>query len=265
MAQTSRTSRTERLLRGEAGSMMVEALVAAAILLGGGAATIAAYDSTTRASHSSEREAEAVAIAEKELERVISRPYAQVNDCMAPAAGTGRSDDPQSWVQGTQLFVARNFRPRGGYSTPPPADLSTTNRLALEPFAVSNTTGCVLPEEDASSTGVQSTSKVTHTKLFRFITYAGGACAGNLTSSVSGALASSSLLSTLQTTLNSTVSTDIGALCAALPTQQSKRITIAVVLNQVANGAGLKYPVYVSALIADPSAALHVSTGNVLG
>ena len=64
MARILKTSPIERL-RGERGSMLVEALVAAAILLGGGAATIVAWDSTTRASHTAEREAEAVEIAEK--------------------------------------------------------------------------------------------------------------------------------------------------------------------------------------------------------
>src|SRR5205823_14011134 len=98
MARTSRTMRTDRL-RSEAGSIMIEALVAAAILLGGAAATITAFDSTTQASHTSEREAEAVSIAEKELERIVGEPYAQINNCAAPSAGTGRSDDPQSWVQ----------------------------------------------------------------------------------------------------------------------------------------------------------------------
>jgi hypothetical protein len=35
--------------------MMIEALVAVAIILGGGLATVAAFDSTTRASHTAER------------------------------------------------------------------------------------------------------------------------------------------------------------------------------------------------------------------
>ena len=102
--------------------MLVEALVAAVILLSGGAATVVAYDSTTRASHTAEREAEAVAIAEKELERIVSMPYGQIANCTTPTSGTGRSDDPNSWIQSGQLFVARNFRPQGGYATPPPAD-----------------------------------------------------------------------------------------------------------------------------------------------
>ena len=146
---------------------MVEALIAAAILLGGGAATIVAFDSITRASHTSERAAEAVAIAEKELERIISKPSAQINDCTMPPAGTGRSDDPQSWVQGGQFFVARNFRPAGSYASPPPADLSASNKLALEPFAVSNIAGCIPTQEDASTAGLASTSKINHTKLYR--------------------------------------------------------------------------------------------------
>ena len=245
--------------------MMVEALVAAAILLGGGAATIAAFDSTTRASHTSEREAEAVAIAEKELERIVTKPYAQINDCVVPGAGTGRSDDPQSWVQGTSFFVARNFRPSGGYAAPPPADLSSSNRVAVEPFAISNTTGCVLPEEDAASSGVQGASKINHTKLFRFITYQGAQCASTLGSSVTGSLSSSSLLGTTQTTLTSTASADLSTLCGSIATQQAKRITVAVVLNQVGNGAGLKYPVYLSTLVTNPNASLHAATGTVLG
>lgn len=245
--------------------MIVEALVAAAILLGGGLATIGAFDSITRASHTSEREAEAVAIAEKQLELIVTRPYGQIADCALPATGTGRSDDPGSWIQGSQLFVARNLRPTGGYASPPPADLSAANRLAVEPFAVSAAAGCVPPVEDASTAGVASDSKINHTKLFRFITYQGGQCAGNLATTVSGSLASSSLLGTTQTSLTSTASADVSALCTAMGTQQAKRVTIAVVLNKVGNDAGLKYPVYVSALIPDPNAALHAATSTVIG
>jgi hypothetical protein len=257
MAPTSRTTRTERL-RGQAGSVMVEALVAAAIIAGGGAATIAAFNSTTRASHSAEREAEAVSLAEKELERVVTKPFAQINDCVTPGAGSGRSDDPRSWVQGSQLFVARNFRPKGGFATPPAADLSPANQLALEPIAVSNTSGCVLAEEDASSAGVEAGSKVNHTKVFRFISYSAQQCAGNVTATVGGSLASSSLLGSLQTSMTSTTTTNLNALCTAMSGQQFKRVTIAVVLNQLANGAGLKYPVYVSAIVPDPSTTLQI-------
>jgi hypothetical protein len=246
--------------------MLIEVLVAAAILIGGIAGTVAAFDSTTRASHTAEREAEAVSIAEKELERVVSKPFSQINDCTAPSSGTGRSDDPQSWVQNGRLFVARNFRPTSGaYATPPPADLSSSNELALESFAVSNTTGCVLPLEDASASGVSNDSKIAHTKLFRFITNVGAQCASNLTTTVSGSLTGSApLLGTLSATLNSTTATDLSTLCGTMGVQQAKRVTIAVVLNQLSNNAGLRYPVYVSTLVADPNASLHVSTGNVL-
>jgi hypothetical protein len=245
--------------------MLIEALVAAAILLGGGAATIVAWDSTTRASHTAEREAEAVAIAEKELERIVSKPYAQIVNCTTPPAGTGRSDDPSSWVQGGQLFVPRNFRPNSGYATPPPADLSAGNRLALEPLVVSNSAGCVVPEDDAASTGVQSNSKITHTKLFRFISARGEQCASNVATTVSGSLASTALVGTTQTAITSTANADVGALCGTMGTQQAKRVTVAVVLNQIDNGAGLKYPVYVSTLIPNPDASLHVATGTVIG
>jgi hypothetical protein len=263
MARTSRTSRTERL-RHEAGSMMIEALVAAVILLGGGAATLVAFDSITRASHTSEREAEAVAIAEKELERIASKPYAQIANCSTPPAGTGRSDDPQSWVQGNQFFVARNFRPTGGYAAPPPANLSAANRLALEPFVVSNAAGCIPPQEDASSAGVQSNSKIDHTKLYRFVSSQPGLCASTLNATVGGSLSSSSLLATVQASLAATTATDLATLCSTIQTQEAKRITVAVVLNQTSNGAGLKYPVYVSTVVLDPNAALHAATGTVI-
>jgi hypothetical protein len=264
MAPTLRTSATERL-RDQAGSMIIEALVAAAILLGGGLATISAFDSITRASHTSEREAEAVAIAEKQLELIVSKPYAQIANCALPATGTGRSDDPGSWIQGTQLFVARNFRPSGGYASPPPVDVGAANRLAIEPFAVSAAVGCVPPLEDASTAGVASDSKINHTKLFRFITYQSGQCAGTLATMVSGSLTSSSLLGATQTALTSTASADVSALCTAMGAQQAKRVTVAVVLNKVGNDAGLKYPVYVSTLIPDPNASLHAATSTVLG
>jgi hypothetical protein len=257
MARISRTSRTDRL-RGQSGSIMVEALVAAAIVLGGGAATIVAYDSTTRASHTSEREAEAVAIAEKELERVVTKPFAQINDCVAPSAGTGRSDDPESWIQGGQFFVPRNFRPNGSYANPPAADLSSGNRLALEPLVVSNTAGCVLPVEDSSSAGVQSDSKISHTKLYRFVTYTAVPCSSTIGTTVTGSLASSSLLGTLQTSLTNTAGANLPGVCSRMATQDAKRVTIAVVLNQVANGAGLKYPVYVSTLVPDLNSTLAI-------
>jgi hypothetical protein len=245
--------------------MLIEALVAATILIGGIAATLVAFDSTTRASHTSEREAEAVAIAEKELERIVNKPYAQIANCTTPPAGTGRSDDPSSWVQGDQLFVPRDFRPNGGFATPPPVDLSVANRAAIEPFIVSSTAGCILPEDDASTTGVQSDSKITHTKLFRFVSGRGEQCASNLATAVSGSLSSSTLVGTLQTTVTSTASTDVSALCATMGVQQAKRVTVAVVLNQVGNDAGLKYPVYVSTLIPNPDASLHAATGTVIG
>jgi hypothetical protein len=236
--------------------MMIEALVAAAIILGGGLATIAAFDSTTRASHTAEREAEAVSIAEKELERVVTKPFAQINDCVAPDAGTGLASDPKSWIQGTRLFVAKNFRPSGDFATAPPVDLAASNQLALEPIATSNTTGCVQPEESASSAGVEDDSKLAHTKIFRFISYSAQQCAGNVSATVGGSLASSSLAGTLQTSMTSTATTNLGLLCTAMSGQEFKRVTIAVTLNQVANGAGLKYPVYVTTLIPNPDTAL---------
>jgi hypothetical protein len=244
--------------------MMIEALVAAALILGGGMAVLAAFDSTTRASHTAEREAESVAIAEKGLERIVTKPYAQVNNCTIPAAGTGRSDDPASWVQGNQLFVPRSFRPAGGWSSPPPADLSAGNRLALEPFAVDSAAGCVEPLVDASTTGVASDSKIAHTKVYRFVSYQAGTCASTLNTTVTGSLSSSSLAGTLQASLTAEASADLSRVCNTIQTQQAKRITVAVVLSQVGNGAGLKYPVYVSTLILDPDAALHAATGNVL-
>jgi hypothetical protein len=264
MERTLATSRTDRL-RCEAGAMLIDALVAAAIMLGGGLATIAAYDSTTRASHTAEREAEAVAIAEKELERIVSKPYAQINDCTTPGAGTGRADDPNSWVQGTQFFVAADFRPKGSYATPPNVDITPANRLALESFSVANTSGCVVPQDDGSSVGISSDSKINHSKIFRFVTYQGQQCASNVGAAVVASLASSSLAGSAQTTLTTTAAADVGTLCTAMSTQQAKRVTVAVVLNQVGNNAGLKYPVYVSTLITDPDASLHAGTGTVLG
>jgi hypothetical protein len=245
--------------------MMIEALIAAAILLGGGGATVLAFTSITKASHTSEREAEAVTIAEKELERIVSKPYAQINNCSTPVAGTGRSDDPASWVQGSSFFVPRNFRPTGGYATPPAADLSVSNRVALEPFAVSNTAGCVPPQDDASNAGVSSTSKINHTKLYRFISSRGEQCASNVGSTVTGSLSSSALNGALQTTITSTAAADLATVCGVMGTQQAKRVTVAVVLNQVDNRAGLKYPVYVSTLIPNPDAALHAATSTVIG
>jgi hypothetical protein len=236
--------------------MLVEALVAAAIILGGGLATIAAFDSTTRASHTAEREAEAVSIAEKELERVVTKPFSQINDCVLPDAGTGLANDPKSWVQGTKLFVARNFRPRGAFATAPPVDLGASNQLALEPIATSNTTGCVQPEESASASGVEDDSKVAHTKIFRFISYSAQQCAGDISATVGGSLASSSLVGSVQASLTSTTTTNLGLLCTAMSGQEFKRVTIAVTLSQVANDAGLKYPVYVTTLIPNPDTAL---------
>jgi hypothetical protein len=236
--------------------MMIEALVAVAIILGGGLATVAAFDSTTRASHTAEREAEAVSIAEKELERIVTKPFAQINDCVLPDSGTGFANDPKSWVQGTKLFVARNFRPTGAFATAPPVDVGASNQLALEPIATSNTTGCVQPEESASSAGIEDDSKVAHTKIFRFISYSAQQCAGDVSATVGGSLASSSLAGALQTSVTSTTTANLGLLCTAMSGQEFKRVTVAVTLDQVSNGAGLKYPVYVTTLIPNPDTAL---------
>ena len=112
---------------------------------------------------------------------------------------------------------------------------------------------------------MQADSKMVHTKLYRFVSSSGEQCASNLAATVSGSLASSTLVGAAQATVTSTASADVGALCGAMGTQQAKRVTVAVVLNKLANGAGLKYPVYVSTLIPNPDAALHAATGTVIG
>ena len=77
----------------------------------------------------------------------------------------------------------------------------------------------------------------------------------------------------MQSSLNSTLvqagspprpATDIGTVCSAMGSQEAKRVTVAVVLNRLDNGAGLHYPIYVSTLIPNPNASLHAG-GSVIG
>jgi hypothetical protein len=245
--------------------MLVEALVAAAIVLAGGLATLIAFDSITRASHTAERQAEAAALAEKEIERIVGKPYSQINDCALPGPGTGRADDPKSFVGGDgRLHVPNSWRP-AGYAAPPAVDLADGTRFAyVESFAVDPGAGCLPAQEDASTAGVQSESRIAHTKIYRFITYQGAQCSPSLAPSLTGALSGSLLSAPFSATLTATATADVGALCGATLAQEAKRVTVAVTLNQVDNQAGLRYPVYVSTLVPNPDAGLHAATGMVI-
>jgi hypothetical protein len=264
MARTLRTTRTSRA-RDERGSMLVEALVAAAIVVAGGLATLVAFDSITRSSHTAERQAEAVALAEKEIERIVGKPYAQINDCTMPGPGTGKADDPKSFVGADgKLHVPKSWRP-AGFATPPAVDLADGSRYSyVESFALNAGAGCLQPQEDASTAGVQGASRIAHTKIHRFITYQGAQCAPSLAATVTGALSGSLLSATFSATLTAVATADVSALCGATLAQEAKRVTVAVTLNRVDNQAGLRYPVYVSTLVPNPDAGLHAATGTVL-
>jgi type II secretory pathway pseudopilin PulG len=266
----------------QGGFTIVESLVAMVLVVGGLLAVVSVFAHASAGVHTGEREAQATAVAERALEQLLARPYAELANCKlsgeVPVNTTGSTgvDDPTSWVSpgsAARLLVKSNYKVVGSGSA---GGVGATG----EPFVFNESGSCRLnPTTDG--TGViagplpvtsASGSRLTGWKIFRFITWYDDHCGGSLgtdPATLGGQV--DGLISGLLGTLNSILrpmfdqanilrKQQIGVFCGSLT--DAKRITIAVVAPRLADGAGPALPVYLSAMVPDPNAGTGINTGK---
>jgi len=290
MARTLRTSPTD-IRRDESGFSIVETLVALVILVVGLLATLSTFDSAVFGSHTAERGSEAAAIAERELERMLARPYDELVNCTnggtTPAHGGTDSRDPTYLIQSgaTPTLLIRNH-PRIDSDTSMVPGVASAGEL----FVLDSESSPACSVSGNDGTGVVSgplpattdtSDRLFGTKVYRFITwYDEPLCVVSGASTIAGSVnvvaAASGLIgvvlnsvNTLIVELSASVSAAINAnvdgegeaaidlLCANH--RDAKRITVAVVLPRVGNSAGLRKPVYLSTIVPDPADGIGVN------
>lgn len=266
----------------ESGFTIIECLVAAFLLVAGLLAVLTVFAKASAGVHTGEREAEASAVAERTLEQLLARPYAELANCqlsgqvpLATASGTGM-EDPASWIvpgSSPRLHVKTDYKRVGA------ADAAGTPSTG-EPFVLNSAGGCAA-NATTDGTGViagplpatnAAGSRLTGWKVFRFITWFDDKCGGSLgtdPSTLGGQV--DSLISGLLGVVNAVLrpvfdqanilrKQQIGIFCGSLT--DAKRITVAVVAPPLADGARPALPVYLSAMVPDPAAGSGITSGN---
>lgn len=267
----------ERSLRtlttDDRGFAIIEALIASMVLFLAIFGILASLESSVRGAHTSEREVAAAAIAQQQLEQLLARPYAELANCTVSgttpsAAGTDSTDPRFLITDGAPPRLKIRRRPRSDTDTA----LVPGTPAAGEPFVLNTSGDCIGADTTRDGTGViagplpltsNSADRLFGAKIYRFVTWDDEpACVVDGAAFVNtpvGALPS--MVAALVEELRPVLGANLTAMCAN--TQDAKRITVAVVLPRVGNGAGLKKPVYLSALVPDPGAGTTVSLPQV--
>jgi type II secretory pathway pseudopilin PulG len=263
-----RTSTTD-----ERGFTIVEVIAAMLVMFLSIFGILSSFDSSIRGSHTSEREVAAAAVAQQQLEQLLARPYAELANCTVSgtspsAAGTDVTDPRFLITSGSPPRLKIRQRPRSDTNTA----LVTGTPATGEPFVLNTNANCIGADTAHDGTGViagplpvtaVATSRVFGAKIYRFVTWDdepacvvdGATFVNTLVGSLLG------LVTALVDVLKPVLSANLTAMCAN--TQDAKRVTVAVVLPRVGNGAGLKKPVYLSALVPDPNAGTGLNLPQV--
>lgn len=247
-----------RLRHEEAGFGVAEAIVAVMIIAIGLVAVLAAFAATEKQTSVAQRQSQAVGIAQRDIESIRNRSYANVATTTVPSPGTDGLDpgdrdpqnprDPNFYVSAgppLRFKVKQNFRDKN--SAPLPG-----TPTAGELFVPASASGIA----QTSTFNVNGTSGTIH----RYLTWRDEFCgvnlpgpAGHLAQRVSDDLLR--LSSPLAKAVTSTVlGTQLNAFCA--DTQDAKRVTVAVVLDRRGNGAGPDRPIWLSTIVYDPARGL---------
>lgn len=263
-----RTSTTD-----ERGFAIIEALIAIMVMFLALFGILASFESSVRGAHTSEREVAAAAFAQQQLEQLLARPYAELANCTVsgttPSAAGTDSTDPRSLISdGPPPRLRIRHRPRSDTDT----TLVAGTPAAGEPFVLNTNANCIGADATRDGTGViagplpltsNAANRLFGAKIYRFVTWDDEpACVldgATFVDTLVGNLLS--MVASLVDKLKPVLSANLTAMCAN--TQDAKRITVAVVLPRVGNGAGLKKPVYLSALVPDPGAGTGLNLPQV--
>jgi Tfp pilus assembly protein PilV len=259
MAPPSRTSPSE------AGSILIEVMVAMAVLVAGVLGTLGILDAARTTASTAQRTSAADAFAQREIEAMRALSYSALYDCSAPANSASVSD-PRHWVTGSgTLLVQQDFRGTSG-------QLLSGVPAAGEPLQL----GTCSPSAGVNPGPSAFTSGNVSGQVYRFVTAEGVPCDSSLLGT-SGSLSTivtapgvgvdtnvgtTGLASTLTASLgglSTTVSSRVSLTCSAGSTE-AKRLTIAVAVgNAQTGGAGPHRPIYMSTLVPNPTSLLSLS------
>lgn len=246
-----------RALRGEEGFGLVEAMAATVVIAVGLIAVLGAFASTEKQTSVAQRQAQAAAIGQRELERLRDRPFDKLALTSIPTSAGGDGLDPGDpspnnprnpsfYVNDSgspiRLRIKQEFRDQTS------AALAGTP-TAGEPFVTASPSG-VAPTFTDSVDGNGVT-------VHRYVTWRDESCAatlpGNLASRITTNL-SRFLLTTANQITGTLLGTKLNLFCA--DTEDAKRVTVAVVPDRIGNNAGPDRPVWMSTLVYDPDKGL---------
>lgn len=215
--------------RGEDGFTLVELLVAASILIVGVATTFAVFDSARKLSLVSERQTTMVHLAQQELERVKSLPYAQIGLTSTSSSWSSTPSDytyvsnPTGGCPSTSSGAAPTYQPdhsSGGSSATESLVIDGCS-YTLNGTSTAYSSGTVAPVtawSNCSSSGCPSGN------IYDFVTYAADPTCASTSSP--------------------------GSICAT--SNDYKRVTVVVTMSGVSEPS---HPAIVSSIAPDPNAA----------
>lgn len=237
-------SRTDRRLASEAGITIVEAVVAATILLIGLLAGFLALDSATSAGKTAERQAIAAAVGEQQIERLLAMSWTELVHCRTPQ----QSSDPSNPGYYVQPGSPARFKVMRDYRDPSLGTLAGTPTDG-EVLAIQNpeTTPCDASRNDAVFEGpIPFAAGAVTGAYYRFVSWRDDTCVASLPDDLENLLDGlTNLVTGLLDELQSRVKTGVNAFC--LQPQDSKRLTVAVVLDE-ASDYGPRKPTWVSTI-----------------
>ena len=204
-------------LASEQGFGLIEVLTAAILLSVGLVGALTAFDAASEASFTAQRHEQVISLAQAEVERLEAVPFGQLALNAHPTwvddPAPDNPSDPRAFVSGTDFMILENY-----HDADAPGGVVT----APEPMVVDSASG-IAPVEAGVSIGPSSPNGAQPAAtVYRFVTRREEGC-----------LASAS-----------------GTVCP--DTNRSKRITVAVLPDEVGNGAGPHKPVYVSSVVTAP-------------
>lgn len=236
-------------LNEERGLTIVEVMVAVLLLVLGLGAAVAAFPAASHQTLTGQRNEQAAAVAEKEMEALRSRPYANIAITSAPSQSTnglnpGEGDtnnprNPDFYVNGATGL----YRIKQDYHDSTSA-AAVGSPAAGEAMIVS------------AANGVPHTSTVTvggiNMTVYRYVTDHRELCPINFGNTVADAVSNlvTGLLGGLLGAVNAAIGTNVNVLCSGVG---EKRVTVAVVPDRAGNKAGVTRPVYMSTMVADPA------------
>lgn len=161
-----------RLRRDERGFSIIEATTSGLVVIVGVLGAFIALDAGARTTHDAQRTEQAVAVAQREIERLKAVPYDDLGMATMPAPSTGDVRDPDRWVEGTKLVLAQRYRDAastritrgaeelvsGGVVTPgPDAFDSGGTRGTIHPYVTWRDEACAAD----GCTGAQDQKRIT--------------------------------------------------------------------------------------------------------